>query len=311
MMSRRDDRPVLRLGHSPDPDDAFMWWPLLELDGRPPRLDTGRFRFDAVAEDIETLNRRSEQGDLDITAMSCAQYPHVKDAYALTACGASLGEAVGPKLVAKRPMTIEELTSPHAIIAVPGTRTSAFAVAGLLLGAGRFGYEVLPFDQIIQHVASGAFDAGLVIHEGQLTYEQAGLHLIVDLGAWWSRQHGLPLPLGVNAIRRDLPRRHGAGTLQEVTGLLRQSVEFALAHREESLAYALGFGRGIAADVADEFISMYVNRWTIDFGPTGQRAVRTLLQSLHAAGLAPEPGAVDFVAAGPARDGRGAGSASR
>lgn len=284
-----------------------MWWPLLEIDGRPPRIDTGRFRFEAVAEDIETLNRRSEQGDLEITAMSCAQYPHVKDRYALTACGASLGDAFGPKLVATRPMTVDELGMSELVIAVPGTRTSAFAVAGLLLGAGGFRYEVLPFDQIIERMAEGEFDVGLIIHEGQLTYEQAGLHLIEDLGAWWSRRHGLPLPLGVNAVRRDLARRFGAGALEEVTGLLRRSVEFALAHRDESLAYALGFARGIEPGVADEFISMYVNRWTIEFGPTGERAVRTLLECLHAAGLAPDPGAVDFVAAAPIDGDPGAG----
>jgi 1,4-dihydroxy-6-naphthoate synthase len=309
MMSQRDDRPVFRLGHSPDPDDAFMWWPLLEVDGHPPRLGAGRFRFAAVAQDIETLNRRSEQGDLEITAMSCAQYPHVKGRYALTACGASLGDAFGPKLVAKRPMTIEQLKSSGNIIAVPGTRTSAFAVACLLLGGGGFRHEVIPFDEIIQRVAEGAFDAGLVIHEGQFTFEQAGLHLIEDLGAWWSGRHGLPLPLGVNAIRRDLDERYGRGTLTEVTTLLRRSVEYALAHREESLAYALGFARGIPAEVADEFIGMYVNRWTIDFGPTGRRAVQVLLESLHEAGLAPDPGAVDFVAASPpARPARSGGA---
>ena len=296
-MSERDDRPVLRLGHSPDPDDAFMWWPLLEIGGEGPRLDTGRFRFQAVAEDIESLNRRSERADLEITAMSCAQYPYVRDRYALTSCGASLGDAYGPKLVSKRPMSADDLRSPDVVLAVPGLRTTAFAVVSLLLGGRAFRHEVVPFDEIIGRVAAGEYAAGLVIHEGQLTYEDAGLHLIEDLGAWWSREHGVPLPLGVNAIRRDLEPRHGAGTLGEVTGLLRRSVEYALAHREESLAHALAFARGMAAEVADEFVRLYVNRWTVDFGPSGRGAVRTLLGALHRAGLAPDPGEIAFVAA--------------
>lgn len=308
-MSERDDRPVLRLGHSPDPDDAFMWWPLLEIGGEPPRLDTGRFRFEAVAQDIETLNRRSERADLEITAMSCAQYPYVKDRYALTACGASLGDACGPKLVSKRPMRVGDLRSPEVVLAIPGLRTTAFAVAGLLVGGGAFRHEVVPFDEIIQRVVEGDFDAGLVIHEGQLTYEDAGLHLIEDLGAWWSREHGVPLPLGVNAIRRDLEQRYGAGTLGEVTGLLRRSVEYALAHREESLAYALGFARGMEAEVADEFVRLYVNRWTVDFGPSGRGAVRTLLGALHGAGLAPDAGEIAFVAATTPGEAPGAGGA--
>jgi 1,4-dihydroxy-6-naphthoate synthase len=308
-MSTRDHLPLLHLGHSPDPDDAFMWWPLLELDGRPPRLDTGRFRIEAVAQDIEALNQRSEAGDLEITAMSCAQYSYVKDRYALTACGASLGDAFGPKLVARRPMEVEELKAPDTVTAVPGRRTSAFAVAGLLLGGDGFRHKVIPFDEIIPRVAEGEFDAGLIIHEGQLTYGEAGLHLIADLGAWWSRRHDLPLPLGVNAIRRDLADRFGSGTPGEVTALLRRSVEYALAHRAESLAYALGFAPGLAAEVVDEFVGLYVNQWTLDFGSTGRRAVQTLLDSLHEAGLAPDPGSVDFVAPSAIGGGAGAGGA--
>ena len=274
-----------------------MWWPLLELAGRPPRLETGRFRFEAVAEDIETLNRRSERADLEITALSCAQYPYVKDRYALTACGASLGDACGPKLVSRRPMEAEDLRSPDVVVAVPGLRTTAFAVAGLLVGGGGFRHEVVPFDQIMPRVAAEEYAAGLVIHEGQLTYEDAGLHLIEDLGAWWSGGYGVPLPLGVNAIRRDLERRYGPGTLGQVTERLRRSIDYALAHRAESLAYALRFARGMTAEVADEFVSLYVNRWTVDFGPSGRRAVRALLVALHRAGLAPDAGEVAFVAA--------------
>jgi len=295
-MSERDDRPVLRLGHSPDPDDAFMWWPLLEQGGRPPRLDTGRFRFRAVPQDIEKLNLLSDRAELEITAMSCAQYPHVKDRYALTSCGASMGEGYGPKLVAARPMTVDELRSPDAVLAIPGQRTSAFGAVSLLLGVGSFRHEVVAFDQIIPAVAAGRFPAGLVIHEGQLTYAAAGLHLIEDLGAWWSRRHGMPLPLGVNAIRRDLEERYGAGTLGQVTALLRRSVEYALAHRAESIAHAMGFARGMEARLADEFVRMYVNRWTVQFGPAGEAAVKAFLGALHEAGLTPEAGEVDFVA---------------
>jgi len=295
-MSERDDRPVLRLGHSPDPDDAFMWWPLLEQGGNPPRLDTGRFRFQAAPQDIEALNLLSDRAELEITAMSCAQYPHVKDRYALTSCGASMGEGYGPKLVAGRPMTIEDLRSPDAVLAIPGERTSAFGAVSLLLGAGSFRHEVVPFDQIIPAVAAGRFPAGLVIHEGQLTYAAAGLHLIEDLGAWWSRRRGLPLPLGVNAIRRDLEDRYGAGSLGQVTALLRRSVEYALAHRAESIDHAMGFARGVEARLADEFVRMYVNRWTVQFGPTGQAAVKAFLAALHETGLTPEAGEVDFVA---------------
>jgi 1,4-dihydroxy-6-naphthoate synthase len=308
-MSQRDDRPVLRLGHSPDPDDAFMWWPLLEQGGEPPRLDTGRFRFQAVPQDIEALNLLSDRAELEITAMSCAQYPHVKDRYALTSCGASMGEGYGPKLVAGRPMTLDDLRSPDTVLAIPGERTSAFGVVSLLLGAGSFRHEVVAFDQIIPAVAAGRFPAGLVIHEGQLTYAASGLHLIEDLGAWWSRRHGLPLPLGVNAIRRDLAERHGAGTLGQITALLRRSVEYALSHRAESIAYAMGFARGVEARLADEFVRMYVNRWTIQFGPTGQTAVKAFLAALQGAGLTPEAGEVDFVAPAAGDTDSGAGRA--
>lgn len=296
-MTRIDDRPVLRLGHSPDPDDAFMWWPLLHLGDGPSRLETGDFRFDAVPADIEVLNARSEAGDLEITAMSCAQYPRVRRDYALTACGASLGQGYGPKLVAGQPATLAALAAEDPLIAVPGLRTSAFGTLSLMLGAATFRHEVVAFDEIIGRVAAGEFDAGLVIHEGQLTFEEAGLHLVEDLGAWWGRRHGLPLPLGVNAIRRDLERRFGEGTLATVTATLRRSVEYALAHRAESIRYALEFARDMGRDLADEFVSMYVNRWTLDFGDDGRQAVRLFLGELHRAGLAPDPGVVDFVAA--------------
>ena len=289
---------MLRLGHSPDPDDAFMWWPLYGRAGEGPAIDTGRFEFTPVAEDIETLNERSETGDLEITAMSCAQYPRVRDTYALTACGASLGDGYGPKLVASRPATPEELVASGATIAIPGRRTTAFLAASLRLGPGAFRFAAVPFDEIIDRVRSGDFDAGVVIHEGQLTFADAGLHLVVDLGAWWRDETSQLLPLGANAIRRDLEDQHGPGTLAEITRTLRRSVEHALAHREASLDYALGFARGIESSVADRFVEMYVNAWTLDYGPDGRAAVRSLLRRAHQAGLVPDPGEVDFVEPG-------------
>jgi 1,4-dihydroxy-6-naphthoate synthase len=288
------ERPVLRLGHSPDPDDAFMWWPLLDR-GEGPRIDTGRFRFEAVTDDIESLNRRSSTAELEITAMSCAQYPHVSELYAVTACGASMGDAYGPKLVAREAVTMDSLRESGGPIAVPGRRTSAFGALSLILGTGGFRYEEVPFDRIIEAVAAREYDAGLVIHEGQLTYESSGLCLLVDVGAWWTGHHHCPLPLGLNTIRRDLDQRFGAGTLPEVTATLLRSVEYALDHRAESIAYALNFARDMGAELADSFIQLYVNQWTLDFGPTGTEAVRRFLDALHTAGVCPDPGPIDVV----------------
>ncbi|MHC5025178.1 MAG: menaquinone biosynthesis family protein [Planctomycetota bacterium] len=283
-----DERPLLHLAHSPDPDDAFMWWPLFELNGTAPKLDTGRFRFEPVTEDIEVLNQRSAAADLAITAMSCAQYPHVADRYAITSCGASMGDAYGPKLVAREVMPVEALRERDLLVAVPGTRTSAFGALSLILGAGSFRHEVVPFDRIIDAVADGSVDAGLVIHEGQLTFEAAGLHKLVDVGTWWTQTTGLPMPLGVNCIRRDLEEAHGPGTLKEVTATLLRSVEYALEHREASIAYALDYARDMGAELADEFVAMYVNRWTLDFGDQGRTAVAEFLGRLAAIGLVPQ-----------------------
>jgi 1,4-dihydroxy-6-naphthoate synthase len=279
-----------------------------------------------VTADIETLNRKAEgimasrdQGikggagngtldasPLELTAISCAQFPHVQDRYAITSCGASMGERYGPKLIARKPMTIDELrqavrgADQSIVIAVPGVRTSAFAALSMLLGKDSFQYEVVPFETIIDRVADGSFVAGLIIHEGQLTFEHqtsggAPLHLIQDLGAWWWQEHQLPLPLGINVIRRDLEDLHGPGTLREITTLLRQSVEYALAHREESIAYAMQFARGIPTETADEFVRMYVNKWTLEFGPTGRRAVEMFLELADRFGLIPSLPKLDFV----------------
>jgi 1,4-dihydroxy-6-naphthoate synthase len=290
----------LRLGHSPDPDDAFMWWPLFaepvaEGGACGPFIDTGRFLFEPVRADIEALNRRAEGGDLEITALSCAQYPRVADRYAITACGASLGDRFGPRIVARTSIDVTDLRDPSMCTAVPGERTSAFGAMSLLLGPGTFRYEVVPFETILERVAAGDFDAGLVIHEGQLTFGAAGLHLACDLGAWWWERHALPLPLGLNAARRDLEQQGGPGTLAEVAAILRRSVEHALADRERGVAAALRFARGLSRREADRFVGMYVNHWTLDFGATGRAAVRAFLDELAAAGVAPATPSVDFV----------------
>ena len=289
------DPTTLRLAHSPDPDDAFMWWPLFAIDGKSPRLDTGRFRFEPVMQDIETLNQRSASGEMEITAISVAQYPHVKDIYAFTSCGSSMGDNYGPKLVSREPITLEDMRISPVKVAVPGERTSAFGTLSLMLGKGGFPYDAIEFDRIIDVVVSGEFPAGLIIHEGQLTFEDAGLHLVADVGEWWTGKTNLPLPLGGNVIRRDLEEAHGPGTLREITGLLARSLEYALAHREESIAYAMRYARDMGAALADEFISMYVNKWTLDFGEQGRAAVRAFLGELARADLTPDPGEVDFI----------------
>jgi 1,4-dihydroxy-6-naphthoate synthase len=288
-------RRTLRLAHSPDPDDAFMWWPLARSGGSA-AIDTGPFEFELVQDDIESLNQRAMAGELEITAMSCANYPRVRHLYALTSCGCSMGEGYGPKLVSRRPLKVEDLRRRDLALAIPGLSTTAWTAAQLMLEGSTPRAAVVPFDQIIDRVASGEFDAGLVIHEGQLTFAASGLHLVADLGQWWSGQTGLPLPLGVNAVRRDLENAGGDGTLAAISGVLQRSVRHALDCRKQSLDHARRFGRGIAMAQADEFVSMYVNHWTLDFGVRGRAAVARLLGEAHRAGLVPDPGEVDFVA---------------
>lgn len=291
-----DDRPLLRIGHSPDPDDAFMWFPLTGIDGGDPLVDTGRFRFETVQQDIETLNQRSEAADLEITAVSVAQVPSIAHRYALTSCGSSMGDGYGPKIVAREPHDIEWLkTSPPLRVAIPGTRTSAFLATGLLLGGIPFEAVPIAFEEVLDRVESGEFDAGIVIHEGQLTYESHGLHLIQDLGAWWTGQTNLPLPLGGNVIRRDLETIYGPGTLAEVTAILLRSLHFALEHRDQAIDYALKFARGMERHLADQFVSMYVNKHTLDFGPTGREAVMRFLSDAMEAGLVDPKGSIDFI----------------
>ena len=274
----------LTLGHSPDPDDAFMFYALAR-----DRLDTRGWTFEHVLQDIQTLNERALRGELDITAISIHAYPYVADKYALTNCGSSMGDGYGPMVVARDPMTVDDLRGRR--IAIPGEMTTAFLALSLLLGKGAFEHTVVMFDQILDHVADGGADAGLVIHEGQLTFQQHELHQVLDLGEWWKRTTGLPLPLGGNCIRRDL----GVEAMTEVTGILKRSIQYSLAHRAEAVEYAVQFARNMGTELADRFVGMYVNEWTIDYGETGRRAVRELLQRGHDAGLVPAVWEIDFV----------------
>ncbi|MCC7349248.1 MAG: ABC transporter substrate-binding protein [Phycisphaerales bacterium] len=282
------DTQLLRLGHSPDPDDAFMFYGLAK-----DLIPTGRYRFEHILQDIQTLNQRAMKGELEITAISIHAYPYVADQYALTSCGSSMGDQYGPMVVARQPMKLEELRGKK--IAIPGKLTTAFLALQLCIGkAGEaFDFEVVHFDQIPAFVRDGKADAGLIIHEGQLTYAQSGLHLLVDLGVWWHQQTALPLPLGGNCIRRNL----GQSVMQEVTDILKTSIQFSLDHRKEAVDYALQFGRDLNRKLADEFVGMYVNQWTLDYGPRGREAITKLLQLGAKAGLVPEIGPIDYVVA--------------
>ncbi|MEX1229668.1 MAG: MqnA/MqnD/SBP family protein [Planctomycetaceae bacterium] len=277
------DTMTIHVGHSPDPDDAFMFHAL--TNGC---IETGRYQFTHQLQDIETLNQRALRGELELTAVSIHGYAYITDKYALCSCGASMGDNYGPMVVARTPGTINDLRG--KTIAIPGKLTTAFLTLQLLL-KDDFKYEIHPFDEILNLVEQRRVDAGLIIHEGQLTYARQGLHLIVDLGKWWHDETGLPLPLGGNAIRKDL----GMQTMLEVTTLLRQSIEYALRHRDEALAYALQYGRDLDRDKADEFVGMYVNHWTLDFEDKGREAVKLLLQRGHEAGLIPQPVEVEFI----------------
>jgi 1,4-dihydroxy-6-naphthoate synthase len=279
---------LITVGHSPDPDDAFMFYALAH-----DKLDTGDLQFRHELQDIETLNRRALRGELEVTAISIHAYASLLDRYALLPSGCSMGDRYGPMVVARRPLNIDNLRT--ARIAVPGTMTTAFLALRLLLPAGGshppLAYEVLPFDQILGAVAAGRYDAGLIIHEGQLTFQNQGLHLVVDLGVWWQEKTGLPLPLGGNAVRRDL----GPDVIRQVSRLLKQSIRYALDHRDDALSYALQYARDMDRGLADRFVGMYVNEWTLDYGERGRQAVRRLLEEGHRAGVIPAPVAVDFV----------------
>ncbi|MBN1344209.1 MAG: ABC transporter substrate-binding protein [Phycisphaerae bacterium] len=278
------DRRHIRLAHSPDPDDAFMFYPLAKG-----LIDPGPFEFEHVLRDIQTLNEWAMEGRMEVTAISIHAYPYVKDKYRLLTSGSSMGDGYGPLIVAREPIGVKDLEG--KIIAVPGEMTTAFLTLNLCLGRGSFEHRVTMFDEIPDAVASGRVDAGLLIHEGQLTYSQLDLHSVIDLGVWWQQATGLPLPLGGNVVRRDL----GDETCRRLSEVLRTSIQTALEHREEAVRYALQFGRGLDNNLADQFIGMYVNAWTLDYGEKGRQAVTELLHRGHQAGICPDPGQIDFV----------------
>jgi 1,4-dihydroxy-6-naphthoate synthase len=271
----------IRIGHSADPDDAFMAWGLVSG-----RVDPRGFEFEFVREDIQVLNEWALEGRLEVTALSLATYPLVQDRYALLPHGASIGSGYGPIVVAREELSPERLRDVE--IVVPGRLTTAFLVLGMALG-GPFAHRTLAFDRILDEVKSGHADAGLLIHEGQLTYAAEGLVKVLDLGEWWLLETGLPLPLGVNVARRDVSR------LDELSTVLRESIEAGLANREEATQYALGFARDLDLKTADRFIEMYVNELTCDYGEEGRQAVAELLRRAEEAGVYEQPVQIDFV----------------
>lgn len=272
----------IRVGHSPDPDDAFMYWALTT-----DLVDTRGHEFEQVLGDIQTLNQWARAARLEVTALSLAAYPFVQEDYALLPHGASIGSGYGPIVVARHTLSRAELA--ECEIVVPGAMTTSFLVLRLVLDGFRF--RELPFDEIPQEVAGGRAEAGLLIHEGQLTFGDYGLVQVLDLGEWWLLETGLPLPLGVNVICRDL----GDDVLHDVSEVLRSAIQCGLDHRAEALEYALQFGRGIDEAVADRFVSMYVNELTKDYGDEGRMAVTELLRRGEALGAFPAPVRIDFV----------------
>ncbi len=286
MSQTASPQPLVRVGHSPDPDDAFMFHALANH-----KIDTCGLRIEQIHQDIESLNRRALAGELELTAISIHAYAYLADRYRLMNCGASMGDGYGPRIVARGPLTREALRAVR--IAVPGKMTSAFLALGLYLG-GEFRYEEVAFDEIMEQVKDGRFDAGVLIHEGQLTYGDHGLTLVADLGEWWAGEtSGLPLPLGANAVRSDLDEDRQ----RLLERLLLQSIEYGLLHRAEALEYAAGFGRGLDEGRTDEFVGMYVNDWTRDFGPRGREAVQLFLDRGHDAGFLPHKVTAQFVSA--------------
>jgi len=274
----------IRLAHSPDPDDAFMFFGLASG-----AVASGPFRFEHVLADIQTLNERALLGEYEVSAISIRAYPQVCERYALMSCGGSVGDNYGPLVVAARPMQPQELAG--RTIAVPGRLTTAFLALQLALGPERFTAQVMPFDQIGAAVARGSVEAGVLIHEGQLTYGRQGLHRVLDLGQWWFERTGLPLPLGGNVVRRDL----GPQVAAALTEIIRSSIRYGLDHRTAAVSYALRFGRGLDEPLAERFVSMYVNDWTLDYGERGREAIRRLLGEGAAVGLVPHPGTIEFV----------------
>ena len=281
------------LGHSPDPDDAFMFYAMAAN-----KIDLRGYRFKHQLEDIQTLNERAMRGELHISAVSIHAYAYVSDKYLLLPCGASMGDGYGPLVIEKhRTPNAEHRTSSeeererlrNCLIAVPGTMTSAFLALKLYLG--EFNYVVVPFDQIFEAVRSGRADAGLIIHEGQLTYAHSGFAKLVDLGEWWKNRTGLPLPLGGNVLRRDIPLE----IQSELSAILRQSIAFGLAHRAEAVQHSMPYARDMGSDLASKFIGMYVNEFTRDYGEVGREAIRRFLREARERGYVDREVSIDFV----------------
>jgi 1,4-dihydroxy-6-naphthoate synthase len=278
---------MLTLGHSPDPDDAFMFYGLAkEL------IPVSGYRFEHILQDIQTLNERATRGELDISAVSIHAYAYVSDKYALLPSGASMGDGYGPMLVAKQKFSREEVARKK--IAVPGTMTSAFLALQLWLGkpALEINYLVVPFDQIFLAVREGRAEVGLIIHEGQLTYQNEGLVVCEDLGVWWGRENdGLPLPLGGNVIHK----RFDPATRKVISDILTASIQFSLDHRPEAVQHALQYARDMGRDLADKFVGMYVNHWTLDYGEKGRESIRRFLGRAFEQKLIPHRQELEFV----------------
>ena len=272
----------IHVAHSPDSDDAFMFYALATR-----KIDTGELNYIHLLSDIETLNRKALEGQFEVSAVSFHAYAHMAEKYALLSCGASIGRNYGPVVVSGKPMRAESLV--NRTVAIPGTLTTAFLV--LRLFEPNVQFTVVAFDKILDQVQRGKFSAGLLIHEGQLTYREMGLHKVLDLGEWWLEHTGLPLPLGGNVIKRDL----GKTLMNRVALDIRKSIQYGLDHREEALAYALHFARGMDPQRVDRFIGMYVNELTLDYGAEGQEAVRRLLDEAYSKNLIPKPVALEFV----------------
>ncbi len=276
----------ITLGHSPDSDDAFMFYALARN-----KIDTCGYKFKHVLQDIETLNQRAALGELDITAISVHAYAYVHDNYALLTAGGSMGDAYGPTVVARDPMTLDELK--QKTIAIPGKMTSAYLALRLCIG--EFSFDIVPFDQIIPAVIHEKADAGLIIHEGQLLYDSYGLHKVLDLGEWWNDEtEGLPLPLGANVIRKNLGRE----CISRIAPLMRETIEYSLEHRREALDYALQYARDLPQDSADRFVGMYVNELTLNLGERGREAYRLFMERGYSEGIIPRQVELEFIDCG-------------
>jgi len=282
-MQTEIERRTITLAHSPDSDDAFMFYGLATN-----KLDTGDLHFQHLLKDIQTLNEEATRGTYDVTAISFHAYAYVADKYALLPHGASIGDNYGPIVVSREPAKAEDIS--RLKIAIPGKLTSAFLA--LRIFNSDFHYTVVPFDEIIEAVKDGTCDAGLLIHEGQLFYEAMGLHKVLDLGEWWHDRHGLPLPMGGNAIRRDL----GPALIKEVSELLRKSISYSLSNRDDALQYALQFARDMDPELADRFVAMWVNELTLDYTDRGREAVKRLLDEGFEKGIIPNRVPIEFVA---------------